>query len=94
MKLSRCTITLIAAFGGAMFAASAQAYDTASMQQGLDMLKTEVSHAFVTYQIDADPETLSLAQIAIIVSALNSSDNTEIEKKDAIKAALRNEFNQ
>ena len=94
MRLSLPTVTVIAALGAALFAASAGAYNTASMQQGLDMLQTEVAQAFSRYRIDADPKSLSLSQIAIIVSTLDDSSNTETDIKDAIEAAVRDEFNK
>lgn len=93
MRISLPTLVFIAALGG-VSGASAEAYNTASMQQGLDMLKTEVTQAFSQYQINADPNTLSLSQIAIIVGALNDSSNNDSETKDAIEAAVRGEFNQ
>ena len=94
MRVSLSTLALIAVICGAASGASAGAYNTASMQQGLDMLQTEVAQAFSRYRIDADPKSLSLSQIAIIVSTLDDSSNTETDIKDAIEAAVRGEFNK
>ena len=96
MKLSLSAVTLIAALASAMSTVPALAYDTTSMQMGMNMLQTEVAQAFAEYKIDADPSTLSLAQIAVIMGVLNDPDRNSggASAKSAIEAAIRGSFNQ
>ena len=96
MKPSLRSLAFIAAFGFVSSGAFAKGYDTTSMQHGLDMLQTEVAQALTEYQIDVDPATLSMAQIAVIISVLNDPDKDSggSNAKTAIEAAIRDKFNQ
>lgn len=71
--------------------ALAQDYDAAGMAEGLTMLELNVNNAFQRYEIDADPTSLSLAQLAEIVGILNdpNANSGGTSAKAKIEAALR-----
>ena len=95
MKPALRSLALIAALSCVSSGAFAKGYDTTSMQQGLDMLQTEVAQAFTQYQIAVDPTTLSMSQIAVIISVLNDPDKDSggYDAKAAIEAAIRGSAN-
>lgn len=68
--------------------ALAQSAELDQMQQGLTMLETTVGQQLRTYGIEADPQELSLSQLALIHGILSSSDN-DATKGQRIEAALR-----
>jgi hypothetical protein len=67
--------------------ASAQTVNHASMQQGLDMLQTELKVALAGSGVDVDVNTLSLAQIAQITANLKDVNNPA-DVKAIVEAAI------
>ena len=96
MQFSLRALAVVASLDCVASMASAEGYNTASMQQGLDTLETQIAQAFDEYQIDADPTTLSMAQIAVIIGVLDEpeKDSGGNDVKSAIEAAIRSKFNQ
>ena len=96
MQLSLRALAIVASLGCVASMASAEGYNTSSMQQNLDTLETQIAQAFDEYQIDADPTILSMAQIAVIIGVLDEpeKDSGGNDVKSAIKAAIRSKFNQ
>ncbi|TYB90308.1 hypothetical protein [Oceaniovalibus sp. ACAM 378] len=91
MKISKLALALVVMMPAT--AALAQDYDAAGMQAGLTMIETNVGNAFQTYNIDADPTTLTLAQLVEIVGILNDPGKSSggESAKASIEAALRRE---
>ena len=65
------------------------------MQRCLDMLQVAVAQALNQYQIAVDPTTLSMSQIAVIISVLNNPDKDSggYDAKATIEAAIRGNAN-
>ena len=82
------TGALLATIGlAAPWPALAQSADLAGMQEGLNMLETSVNQAFTRYGIEADPQALSLSQLAVIHNILTSSDD-EGQKRQRVETIV------
>ena len=82
------TTALLAVIGLASpLPALAQSADLAGMQEGLTMLETSVSQAFTRYGVEADPQALSLSQLAAIHGIL-SSDEPEGQKRQRVETIV------
>lgn len=91
MKISKLALALVALMPAT--AVMAQDYDSAGMREGLSMIQTNVDNAFQQYKIDADPTSLSLAQLAEIIGILDNPDSSSggTSAKAKIEAAIRRE---
>lgn len=70
--------------------AVSQDVNTEEMKEGLTMLERAATDAFRKYDISADPQTLTLAQLGEIYGVLNASDQMDVgNQKAKIEAALR-----
>jgi hypothetical protein len=84
-KMRFTALVLIAALTAS--AASAQTVNHASMQQGLDMLQTELKATLAGSGVEVDVNTLSLAQVATIISNLKDVNNSA-DVKAIVEAAI------
>ena len=55
--------------------ALAQSSDLDSMQQGISMLEASVGNQLQSIGVEADPQTLTLSQLATLHGILSGSDN-------------------
>ncbi|MFQ6549420.1 hypothetical protein AADZ90_015810 [Aestuariibius sp. 2305UL40-4] len=79
----------IAALISAPFMASAGGHlNVEDMGAALSMLETNAQAAFQDFDIDVDPTTLTVAQLAQIHAILTSSDIPEGDKGDRIAAIV------
>jgi hypothetical protein len=73
--------------------AMAQQFDVEGMSDGLSMIELNAENAFKKYKIDADPQTLTVAQLARIVGILSdpNGDSGGNTYKASIEATIRNQ---
>lgn len=72
--------------------AMAQQYDVDGMSENLSMIQLNAANAFEKFNIDVDPTTLTVAQLATIVGILSDPDGGSGGRtyKASIEAVLRN----
>lgn len=91
MRIIPLSVALALALPASM--AMAQQFDVDGMSDGLSMIELNAANAFKAYKIDADPTTLTVAQLARIVGILSDPDGNSGGRtyKASIEATLSND---
>jgi hypothetical protein len=89
--LSAAVALAFAGIGAVSLPAAAQADDVATMQQGLDMLRTALQNALPAYGVEVDVSTLTLEQVAEVMAAIEDNRDNQEGVARALEVALNSD---